>query len=61
MAGAFRPPQTKPWQDTQDGGESPWSAGWSPLPPDNRWTVQATFSDPGTYVLRALARSAPSF
>ncbi|MEE2965218.1 MAG: hypothetical protein VX427_13890 [Acidobacteriota bacterium] len=53
----FDPPQTKVWEDTRDGGESPWSAGWSPppLPPDNRWTVQATFSEPGTYVLRALA------
>jgi hypothetical protein len=51
------PPQTKVWEDHRDGGNSPWSAGWStpPIPPDNRWTVHATFSDPGTYVLRALA------
>ena len=26
-----------------------------PVPPENRWTVRATFSEPGTYVLRALA------
>ncbi|MEE3137137.1 MAG: hypothetical protein VX291_04290, partial [Gemmatimonadota bacterium] len=53
----FDPAQTKVWEDRRDGGDSPWSAGWQtpPIPPDNRWTVQATFSEPGTYVLRALA------
>jgi hypothetical protein len=53
----YDPPQTKVWQDHRDGGNSPWSAGWStpPAPPDNTWTVRATFSEPGTYVLRALA------
>jgi hypothetical protein len=54
---AYDPPQTKVWQDHRDGGNSPWSAGWStpPAPPGNTWTVKATFSEPGTYVLRALA------
>jgi hypothetical protein len=54
---AYDPPQTKVWQDHRDGGNSPWSAGWStpPAPPENKWTVKATFSEPGTYVLRALA------
>jgi hypothetical protein len=53
----YDPPQTKVWQDHRDGGNSPWSAGWStpPPPPENTWTVKATFSEPGTYVLRALA------
>ncbi len=53
----FDPPQTKVWQDRRDGGNSPWSVGWEtpPLPEDNKWTVQATFSEPGTYILRALA------
>jgi len=53
----FDPPQTKVWQDVRDGGNSPWSVGWEPppIPPDNRWVVTATFSAPGTYVLRALA------
>ena len=52
----FDPPQTKVWQDRRDGGDSPWSAGWEPLPvPDgNRWTATATFSEPGEYVVRAL-------
>lgn len=53
----FDPPQPKVWQDTRDGGNSPWSVGWEPppLPPDDRWVVQATFSEPGIYVVRALA------
>jgi hypothetical protein len=54
---AFDPPQTKVWEDLRDGGNSPWSAGWKtpPLPADSRWAVRATFSRPGTYVLRCLA------
>jgi hypothetical protein len=53
----FDPPQTKVWEDRRDGGNSPWSAGWQtpPVPPENKWTVRATFSEPGTYRLRALA------
>ena len=53
----FDPPQTKVWEDHRDGGDSPWSAGWStpPVPAGNKWTVQATFNEPGVYVLRALA------
>jgi hypothetical protein len=53
----FDPPQTKVWEDRRDGGNSPWSAGWKtpPAPPENRWTARATFSEPGTYVVRALA------
>ena len=53
----FDPPQTKVWEDFRDGGGSPWSAGWEPppVPPDNRWVVRATFSEPGTYVLRCIA------
>jgi hypothetical protein len=53
----FDPPQTKVWEDHRDGGNSPWSAGWQtpPVPPGNRWTVRATFTEPGTYRLRALA------
>ena len=52
----FDPVQTKVWEDRRDGGNSPWSAGWAtpPVPAGNRWVVQATFSEPGTYVLRAL-------
>jgi hypothetical protein len=54
---AFDPPQAKVWEDTRDGGGSPWSYGWRtpPLPADNQWNVRATFREPGTYVLRCLA------
>lgn len=53
----FDPVQTKVWEDTRDGGGSPWSYGWRtpPAPPENKWVAQATFRDPGTYVLRCLA------
>jgi hypothetical protein len=54
---AFDPPQIKTWEETRAGGNSPWAPLWQPpaLPADNRWTAQATFHEPGTYVLRARA------
>lgn len=59
----FDPPQTKVWQDTRDGGNSPWSVGWSvpEVPADNRWAAKATFSEPGTYVVRGLAHDGGLF
>lgn len=53
----FDPPQPKTWEDRRDGADSPWAAGWKtpPVPPNNRWTVRATFDEPGAYVIRALA------
>jgi hypothetical protein len=53
----FDPVQTKAWEDTRDNANSPWSYGWRtpPVPPDGKWTVRATFSEPGTYVLRCQA------
>lgn len=53
----FHPPQIKTWEDLRDGGNSPWSFGFAtpPPPPENRWVAQATFTAPGTYVLRCLA------
>ena len=52
----FDPPQTKVWEDTRDGGGSPWSYGWRtpPVPAGGKWIVNATFPEPGTYVLRCL-------
>ncbi len=52
----FDPPQITVWEDYRDGKNSPWSPGWAaPLaPPDGKWDVRAIFSEPGTYVLRAL-------
>jgi hypothetical protein len=54
---SFDPPQIKVWEDTRTGANSPWAPLWTPpeLPADGKWTVQAIFSEPGTYVLRARA------
>jgi hypothetical protein len=62
-AATFDPPQTKVWEDTRDGGGSPWSAGWvvPPIPEGNKWQTRATFSEPGTYVIRALAHDGGLF
>jgi len=59
----FDPPQTKVWEDTRDGGGSPWSAGWvvPPVPEGNRWQARATFAEAGTYVIRALAHDGGLF
>ncbi|MDH3205813.1 MAG: hypothetical protein OEO79_04335 [Gemmatimonadota bacterium] len=53
----FDSPQIKPWEDTRPFANSPWARAWSaPEPPeDNRWVSEATFSQPGTYVLRGRA------
>jgi hypothetical protein len=52
---AFNPPQDKMWEDNRGG--SPWAAGYTlpPIPPDNKWIIQSTFQQPGTYVVRCLA------
>ena len=54
---AFDPAQIKVWEDTRANSNSPWGAGWEtpPQPRDNKWVVQAKFSEPGTYVLRCIA------
>ena len=53
----FDPPQTKVWEDTRPNSNSPWGPGWEtpPLPGDGKWVATATFTQPGTYVLRCLA------
>jgi len=53
----FDPPQSKTWEDTRDGGNSPWSAGWTnpPWPADGKVAAWATFSEPGTYTIRGVA------
>jgi hypothetical protein len=59
----FDPPQAKTWEDTRDGGGSPWSAGWvtPPVPEGNVWNARATFAEPGAYVIRALAHDGGLF
>lgn len=53
----WSPEQVKPWEDTRTGMNSPWAPPWTPprLPADGKIVVQATFAEPGTYVLKALA------
>ena len=59
----FEPVQTKVWQDTRPYANSPWSPPFEipPVPPDGKWEVQATFDEPGTYLLRALASDGALF
>jgi hypothetical protein len=49
--------QIKTWEDTRAGTNSPWAPIWlaPPIPADGRISAKATFSEPGTYILRALA------
>ena len=53
----LEPEQFQVWEDRRVGANSPWGPGWGapPLPPDDKWVVQATFNEPGTYVVRCLA------
>lgn len=59
----FTPDQMKTWTDTRAYANSPWSPPWTiPLPPaDNKWQATATFSEPGTYVLRGVASDGSLF
>jgi len=54
---SFDPPQVKSWEDTRAAANSPWAPLWAapPVPEGGIYTVQVTFSEPGTYVLRAHA------
>ncbi len=49
----FDPPQTKVWEDTRAGANSPWGVHWLPpeIPEDGMLEVTATFDEPGTYIL----------
>ncbi len=53
----FDPEQVKPWEDTRANMNSPWAPNWTPpvIPLGGKIQVKATFSEPGTYVLRGLA------
>lgn len=59
----FVPEQLKTWQDTRAYANSPWSPPFiiPPAPPDGKWVAQATFDEPGTYVLRAIASDGALF
>jgi hypothetical protein len=59
----FTPDQMKTWTDTRAYGNSPWSPPYAiPLPPpDGKFVSQATFAEPGTYVLRAVVSDGSVF
>jgi hypothetical protein len=59
----FDPDQMKTWTDTRSYANSPWSPPYAiPVPPaDGKWTARATFAEPGTYVLRAVASDGSIF
>jgi hypothetical protein len=53
----FSPEQTKVWEDTRAGANSPWAPRWiaPKIPEDGKIDTTVTFTKPGTYVLRCLA------
>jgi len=59
----FNPEQMKTWTDTRAYANSAWSPPYviPEPPPDNKWVAQATFKEPGTYVLRAVASDGSLF
>lgn len=59
----FSPEQMKTWMDTRVYSNSPWSPPFliPEPPPDGKFVVQATFQEPGTYVLRGIASDGSLF
>ena len=59
----FSPDQMKTWEDTRAYGNSPWSPPYviPEPPPDGKWVAEATFKEPGAYVLRAIASDGSLF
>ena len=59
----FDPVQMKTWTDTRVYGNSAWSPPWviPEPPPDGRWVSEATFDEPGEYVLRGVASDGSMF
>jgi hypothetical protein len=62
-AATFAPDQMKTWMDTRAWANSPWSPPYiiPEPPPDGRWTTEVSFSEPGTYQLRAVASDGSLF
>ena len=59
----FSPEQMKTWTDSRSYANSPWSPPYAiPEPPaDGKWNTEVSFSEPGTYVLRAVASDGSLF
>jgi hypothetical protein len=51
----FDPRPVKAWEDTRTGANSPWAPFWvaPPAPADGKYETQATFDEPGSYVICA--------
>lgn len=60
---SFSPDQMKAWTDSRAWGNSAWSPPYViPEPPvDGKWETKVTFSEPGVYVLRAIASDGSLF
>ena len=53
---AFDPEQVSAWENPRVGANSPWAPVWiAPDLPGGKSVAQATFSEPGTYVIRVRA------
>ena len=59
----FDPIQMKTWTDSRVYGNSPWSPPYiiPEPPPGGRWLAQATFDEPGEYLLRVVASDGSMF
>ncbi len=59
----FSPTQLKTWMDSRVYANSPWSPPYvlPEVPPDGRWHAEATFTEAGDYVLRAVASDGSMF
>ena len=59
----FTPDQMKTWTDSRAYANSPWSPPYiiPEPPPDGKWETRATFQEPGTYLLRAIASDGSLF
>jgi hypothetical protein len=59
----FDPVQQKTWMDTRAYANSPWSPPFivPEVPEGHRWVTRVTFSEPGEYTLRAVARDGAIF
>ena len=59
----FSPTQLKAWMDSRVYGNSAWSPPYvlPEVPADGKWEAQASFGEPGEYVLRAVASDGSMF
>jgi len=59
----FTPPQMETWEDTRTFANSPWAYPYAipDPPPDGKWQAQVRITEPGTYLLRAVASDSALF